>query len=78
MSVADLKNTGEAAGPILANQMFTEQSVQLRGMQFLRYLDGFGKIPAQSKEILLFQFCSEFRACEHKPRAYPAIRNVQL
>ena len=53
-----------------------ECRVQLLGMQFLRYLDGFGKIPAQSKEIPLFQVCSEVQEDEHKPRAYPAIRNV--
>ena len=77
MSVADLENTGVAAGPILAKQMFTVHCpVQLREMQFLRYLDGFGKIPAQSKEIPLFLVCSEVPEDEHKPRAYPAIINV--
>ena len=44
-------------------------------MHFLQYPDGFGKILAQSMGNLLFLVFSEVQEGEHKPRAYPAIRN---
>ena len=52
--------------------------VRVLQMHFLQYPDGFGKIPAQSKENLLFLAFSEVQEDEHKPRAYPKIKNVNF